>query len=103
MAARFGNKSDIQCYQSAEDAFTSEGGYLAQEHDLLDKNPDPARIDRHPLHAFSKMLGRYAAGVTALLTTACGSAQTAAIRATMIPAASATEAMIRRLSSRPGA
>lgn len=68
---RFGKKGDIHRYQAAEDAFTSEGGYLAIENEALE---NPADADRQPSRPqpsrnLGKMVKRCAASVGIVMAT----------------------------------
>jgi len=68
MVMPFRNNVDNQCYATAEDAFTSEGGYLAPEDDVPAKDADANREALHLSRDFSGMVGRYAEGMRAVLT-----------------------------------
>ena len=66
MFLRFGNKDDGRCYQSAEDAFTSEGGHVTWEPEVLEKDADNSTDHRQPPRAFAKMMARYLAAMFAM-------------------------------------
>ena len=69
MAMQFRNRGDNRRYAAAEDAFTSEGGYLALEDETLAPDVGVAREPRQPFHGFRETVGRYAAEMGAVLTT----------------------------------
>lgn len=69
MATRFGSKMEIRRYAAAEDAFTSEGGYLAMENEVLDADAVADHEARRPARDFRKMVKRYAAGMSTVMTT----------------------------------
>jgi len=68
MVMAFRNNVDNRCYAAAEDAFTSEGGYLAHEADVPEKDVDADRKALYLSSDFSTMVGRYAEGMRAVLT-----------------------------------
>ena len=72
MGMQFRNRGDNRRYAAAEDAFTSEGGYLALEDETLAPDASADREPRHPFHGFRKTVGRYAAEMGAALTTLRG-------------------------------
>ena len=68
MAVQFRNKGDTRRYAAAEDAFTSEGGYLAQESDeALETDSGTRSGAPHPSRDFGAAVHRYSAGVEAVL------------------------------------
>ncbi len=67
MAVQFRNKEDTRRYAAAEDAFTSEGGYLALEDDALEQDRRTDRVAPHPSRDFRAVVHRYAAGMEAVL------------------------------------
>lgn len=67
MAMRSGTTGDIQLYQAAEDAFTSEGGHLAPEDEVVGKRVDANGLPRPAPHDFRNAMKRCAAGVRAVL------------------------------------
>jgi hypothetical protein len=75
MTAQFRNRQDTRRYSAAEDAFTSEGGYLAMKDDDLGKGIDTGREHPEPHRDFMGMVGRYATGMRHVLTVFRGSAQ----------------------------
>jgi hypothetical protein len=69
MAMQFRNRADSRRYAAAEDAYTSEGGYLALEDETLGQDLAIEHEPRHPFRGFRKTIGRYAAEMGAALTT----------------------------------
>lgn len=67
MTVQFRNREDTRRYAAAEDAYTSEGGFLALEDDAPEKEADADRNLRHPSRDFKKMANRYAAGMHAAM------------------------------------
>jgi hypothetical protein len=67
VAMQLSNSDDGHLYQAAEDAFTSEGGHLAPEDEVLDQRTDASRTNRHLSLDFSKAMKCCAAGVRAVL------------------------------------
>jgi hypothetical protein len=59
MFSRSGNRDDSHRYQSAEDAFTSEGGHVTWEPEALEKDAKAIRDRRHPFRGFGNAMARY--------------------------------------------
>jgi hypothetical protein len=68
MTVQFRNREDTRRYAAAEDAYTSEGGYLALEDESLGKSIDTGRENRGLPHDFMDTVGRYATGMRHVLT-----------------------------------
>ena len=76
MAVQFRNKGETRHDAAAEDAFTSEGGYLTQESDEALETDSGTRSDApHPSRDFRAAVHRYPAGMEAVLAVIrrCGS------------------------------
>jgi len=86
MVLQFRYKVDDRRYAAAEDAFTSEGGYLALEDESLDKDADAGRKFAQRPHDFRKVIGRYAAEMHAALTILRGGGKRPATRSANPPA-----------------
>ncbi len=69
MAMQFRNRGDNRRYAAAEEAFTSEGGYLALEDETLVQDVGVDRESQYAFSGFRKAVGRYAAEMGAVLTT----------------------------------
>jgi hypothetical protein len=67
MAIRSGNTGDLHSYQAAEDAFTSEGGHLAPDDEVVGKRVDANGPPRPASRDFRNAMKRYAAGMRAVL------------------------------------
>ena len=67
----FRNTAENQCDVTAEEAFTSEGGYLAFENDMPEKDPEAGREVRNLSSDFGATVGRYSEGMRAALTFFC--------------------------------
>ncbi|HEV2607755.1 MAG TPA: hypothetical protein VGT79_07215 [Xanthomonadaceae bacterium] len=67
MVMSFRNNVDNQRYAAAEDAFTSEGGYLAPEDNVSEESVYIDREARHPSRDCSWAVTRYAEGIRAVL------------------------------------
>lgn len=67
MAMQFRNREDTRRYAAAEDAFTSEGGYLARDNDVAESDSEPSHKGLHMFRDFDWTGGRYAVGMNAVL------------------------------------
>jgi hypothetical protein len=77
MTVQFRNREDTRRYAAAEDAYTSEGGYLALENEVPGKVADAGRESRELPHDFMETVGRYATGMRHVLTVVRGTHWTA--------------------------
>ncbi|HEV2607493.1 MAG TPA: hypothetical protein VGT79_05880 [Xanthomonadaceae bacterium] len=68
MTVQFRNREDTRRYAAAEDAYTSEGGYLALENEVLGKDVDADREARQLSRDFMETVGRYATEMRDALT-----------------------------------
>lgn len=80
MTVHFRNREDTRRYVAAEDAFTSEGGYPAQDGEALGKDADLeiGQLSR----VFRKAVDRYAAEMRHVLTVVRGGGAHPATRTT---------------------
>ena len=86
MTMRFRNSEDNRRYVAAEDAFTSEGGYLAQEDEVLGKHADAGRENAQMSRAFRNTVDRYATEMRHVLTVIRGGSIPQATRTASPPA-----------------
>jgi hypothetical protein len=86
MSMQSRNRGDTRRYAAAEDAFTSEGGYLALEDETPGMDDNTDREARYPSRDIGGMARRYAAGMSAVLTAFRGSGSRPAMRPANPPA-----------------
>jgi hypothetical protein len=86
MTVQFRNREDTRRYAAAEDAYTSEGGYLALEDEAPGKDPDAGREIGQLSRVFRKTVDRYATEMHHVLTVFRGVSAHPVMRTTNPPA-----------------
>ena len=86
MTVQFRNREDTRRYVAAEDAYTSEGGYLALEDEAQGKGADAGREIGQLSRVFRTTVDRYATEMRHVLTVFRGAIAHPATRTANPPA-----------------